>query len=163
MELKRIGQENLRRVEMKKMWLLGMMAAAAVLLAGCASPNTSGFTVGADADAGGGLSEYLQVDNARLSRMLTVEDVVVGQTKNGLMRANVKLTSRLNKDYTAQSKFAWFDEDGMELDPDGDPWRPLVLHGKETKTIQGVAPNANAASFKLRVRAGERTRWMIHW
>ena len=38
----------------------------------------------------------------------------------------------------------------------------LVLHGKETRTIQGVAPNASAASFKLRVREGERSRWIIH-
>ena len=38
---------------------------------------------------------------------------------------------------------------------------PLLLHGKETRTIQGVAPNAAAASFKLRVRAGEKTQWII--
>ena len=54
------------------------------------------------------------------------------------------------------------DAEGAEIDPDGDPWRPLVLHGKETRTIQGVAPNASATSFKLRVRQGERSKWVIH-
>jgi uncharacterized protein YcfL len=136
-------------------------AVAAALAAGCAAPNTAGFTVGVEADAEGNLQDVLQVDNPKVARLLTVEDLIVGQTRNGLMKANVKLTSRMNKTYTAQSKFAWFDEDGVEIDPDGDPWRPLVLHGKETKTIQGVAPTAGAASFKLRIRAGERTRWIV--
>ena len=146
---------------MKMEWRLGMAALALALAAGCASPNTSGITVGAETDVDGNLQQLLQVDNAKLARQLHVDDLVVGQTKNGLMKASVKLTSRQNKSIVAQSKFAWFDEGGNEIDPDTDPWRPLVIHGKETRTIQGVAPTAAAASFKLRVRAGEKTRWII--
>ena len=146
---------------MKIGWSLGMAALALALAAGCASPNTSGITVGAETDADGNLQQLLQVDNAKLARQLHVDDLVVGQTKNGLMKASVKLTSRQNKSIVAQSKFAWFDEGGNEIDPDTDPWRPLVIHGKEMRTVQGVAPSANAASFKLRVRAGEKTRWII--
>ena len=146
---------------MSKKWSLGIAALALALAAGCASPNTSGITVGAETDADGNLQQLLQVDNAKLARQLQVDDLVVGQTKNGLMKAGVKLTSRQNKSIVAQSKFAWFDADGNEIDPDTDPWRPLVLHGKETRTIQGVAPTAAAVSFKLRVRAGEKTRWII--
>ncbi|HOO20028.1 MAG TPA: YcfL family protein [Kiritimatiellia bacterium] len=146
---------------MKAGWMILAAAMASALAAGCAAPNTAGFTVGVETDAEGNLQDVLQVDNAKVARLLTVEDLIVGQTRNGLMKANVKLTSRMNKTYTAQSKFAWFDEDGVEIDPDGDAWRPLVLHGKETRTIQGVAPTAGAASFKLRIRAGERTRWIV--
>ena len=146
---------------MKRGWTLGAAAVAAALAAGCAAPNTAGITVGVEADADGNLQQVLQVDNAKLAKSLKVEEAVVGQTKNGLMKVNVKLTSRQNKDVVAQSKFAWFDADGNEIDPDTDPWRPLVIHGKETRTIQGVAPTAAAVSFKLRVRAGERTRWII--
>ena len=146
---------------MKMGWRHGMAALALALAAGCASPNTSGITVGAETDADGNLQQLLQVDNAKLARQLHVDDLVVGQTKNGLMKASVKLTSLQNKSIVAQSKFAWFDEGGNEIDPDTDPWRPLVLHGKETRTVQGVAPSASAASFKLRVRAGEKTRWII--
>ena len=147
-------------MRMTRGWIW-MAALAAALAAGCASPNTSGLTVGAEADADGNLQELLQVDNAKLARQLHVDDLTVGQTKNGLMKVGVKLTSRQNKSIVAQSKFAWFDADGNEIDPDTDPWRPLVIHGKETRTIQGVAPTAAAVSFKLRVRAGERTRWII--
>ena len=147
-------------MRMTRGWIW-MAALAAALAAGCASPNTSGLTVGAEADADGNLQQLLQVDNAKLARQLHVDDLTVGQTKNGLMKVGVKLTSRQNKSIVAQSKFAWFDADGSEIDPDTDPWRPLVLHGKETRTIQGVAPTAAAVSFKLRVRAGEKTRWII--
>ena len=147
-------------MRMKRGWILGA-ALAAALAAGCASSNTAGITVGAETDEAGNLQQLLQVDNAKLAKSLKVEEAVVGQTKNGLMKVNVKLTSRQNKDVVAQSKFAWFDADGAEIDPDTDPWRPLVIHGKETRTIQGVAPTAAAVSFKLRVRAGEKTRWII--
>ncbi len=147
---------------MKWAWSLVVAAAVAALAAGCAAPNTSGITVGVEADEEGNLQELLQVDNNKLARQLKVLDMSVGQTKNGLMKASLKLQSNLNKDFTAQSKFAWFDAEGAEIDPDGDPWRPLVLHGKETRTIQGVAPNASATSFKLRVRQGERSKWVIH-
>ena len=147
---------------MKWAWSLVVAAAVAALAAGCAAPNTSGITVGVEADEEGNLQELLQVDNNKLARQLKVLDMSAGQTKNGLMKASLKLQSNLNKDFTAQSKFAWFDAEGAEIDPDGDPWRPLVLHGKETRTIQGVAPNASATSFKLRVRQGERSKWVIH-
>ena len=146
---------------MKRKWVVGMAALAVALAAGCASPNTSGITVGAETDAEGKRQQILQVDNAKLARQLQVADVVVGQTKNGMLKADVKLTSRQNKSIVAQSKFAWFDAAGAEIDPDTDAWQPLVLHGKETRTLQGIAPNAAAASFKLRVRAGEKTRWII--
>lgn len=146
---------------MKSGWSFLVAAALVAMAAGCARPKTSGYTVGADVDADGGLQQVLQVDNAKLARLLRVEDTNVGQTKNGLMKVSVKLTSHLNKTFVAQSKFVWLDAEGAEIDPDTDPWRPLVLNGKETRTIQGVAPNSGATSFRLRVREGERTRWVI--
>ena len=107
------------------------------------------------------MQDVLQVDDAKIAKFFVVSDIKTGQTKNGLMKVNVKLTSRHNKTVVAQSKLAWFDADGMEIDPDTDAWRPLTLNGKETRTISGVAPTAGAVAFKLRIRAGEKTRWII--
>ncbi len=146
---------------MNRKWMLGWAALAAVLAAGCAAPKTTGYTIGQEPDADGVMQEVLQVDDAQVAKYFVVSDVKTGQTKNGLMKVNLKLTSRHNKTIVAQSKIAWFDADGAEIDPDTDPWRPLTLNGKETRTIQGVAPNANAVAFKLRVRPGEKTRWII--
>lgn len=146
---------------MKAKWMLVVAVLAAALAAGCASPNTSGFTVGQGQDEYGNVQEYLQVDNAKLAKHLTVSDVKTGQTRNGLMKVNLKLTSGHNKTIGIQSKLAWFDSEGIEIDPDTDAWRPMVLNGKETRTIQGVAPTPGAVAFKLRVRPGEKTRWII--
>lgn len=146
---------------MKIIWMLGLAAVVAALAGGCASPTTSGFTVGQEPDEDGIMQQVLQTDNAKLAKNLTVSDVITGQTKNGLMKVNLKLTSRHNKTIVAQSKFAWFDPNGVEIEVDTDAWRPLALNGKETRTLQGVAPNADAVAFKLRVREGEKTRWII--
>jgi len=143
---------------MKMGWSLLIAALLIGFAAGCAAPNTSGFTVGSEADEYGIMQEVLQVDDAKLARQLSVSDMKTSQTRSGMMKASVRLTSGLNKDVVAQSKFAWFDADGSEIDPDGDPWRPLVLHGKETKSIKGIAPTTRAVSFKLRVRRGERLK-----
>ena len=47
-----------------------LLAAALVagFAAGCASPNTSGITVGAEADEEGLMQQVLQVDNAKLAK-----------------------------------------------------------------------------------------------
>ena len=95
-----------RRMRMNAGWSLFAAAALAALAAGCAAPKTSGFTVGAESDAEGNLQQVLQVDNAKLAKHLKVDDMTTGQTKNGLMKASVKLTSRMNKTCVAQSKFA---------------------------------------------------------
>ena len=145
---------------MKTMWILGL-AAVAALAAGCAAPKTSGYTVGQEPDAEGVMQDVLQVDDAKIAKYFVVSDIRTGQTKNGLMKVNLRLTSRHNKTVVAQSKLAWFDADGVEVEPDTDAWRPLTLNGKETRTLSGVAPNASAVAFKLRVRAGEKTRWII--
>lgn len=137
-------------------WSLLLAGLLAGFAAGCAAPNTSGITVGSETDADGIMQDILQVDDGRLARSLSVTDMKTGQTKNGLMKASVRLTSHVNKDVVAQSQFVWFDGDGIEIDTDTDPWRPLVLHGKETRSIKGVAPSAKAVSFKLRIRRGER-------
>ncbi len=134
-------------------------AAVAVLLAaGCAAPNTSGISAGIAPDESGLMETYLDVDNARLARNLVVEDVRAQTAKNGILKATVRLKSLHNKTVTVQSKFSWFDADGVELEADGNPWSPLVLHGRESRAVQGLAPNTSAVSFKLHIRSGEKTK-----
>lgn len=148
---------------MKKGLLWIVTAAIAVAwMTGCATPNTSGISVGAGIDEDGEMrDDWLQVDNAKLAKQIAVGEPVISQTKNGLMKVTVPMTLLKSQSLIAQSKFAWFDADGAEIDPDTDPWRPLAIHGKETRIVQGVAPSAAATAFQLRVRAGERTRWIV--
>ena len=147
---------------MKTKGMLGLAVLVIAMATGCSSPpDTTGFTIGMEPDGDGILQEVLEVNNAKLAKNLTVSNVKTGQTRNGLMKVNLRLTSHQKKTVVAQSKLAWFDADGIEVEPDSDAWRPLTLNGRETRTIQGVAPTASAVAFRLRVRKGEKTRWII--
>jgi uncharacterized protein YcfL len=46
-------------------------------------------------------------------------------------------------------RFAWFDAEGKEIAADPGAWNPLMIFGRATETIQGVAPDPRARDFKL--------------
>ena len=135
---------------------------AAVLLAGCAAPNTTGITASVAPDENGVYQQYLQADNTRLARQVLVRDVRCDQTANGHMRASATLTSARNKSMQVQAKFAWFDAAGFEIDPDAETWRVLTLEGRDTRPIVGIAPSPAAESFRIRIREAERSKKYIH-
>ena len=131
---------------------------AAVLLAGCAAPNTTGITASVAPDENGVYQQYLQADNTRLARQVLVHDVRCSRTANGHLRASVSLASARNKSMQIQAKFAWFDASGIEIDPDAETWRVLTLEGRDTRPVVGIAPTAAAESFRLRIREGDRSK-----
>ena len=135
---------------------------AAILLAGCAAPNTTGITASAVPDETGIYQQYLQADNTRLARQVLVRDIRCDQTANGLMRASATLTSARNKSMQVQAKFAWFDAAGFEIDPDAETWRVLTLEGRDTRPIVGIAPSPAAESFRIRIREADRSKKYIH-
>ena len=135
---------------------------AAVLLAGCAAPNTTGITASVAPDENGVYQQYLQADNTRLARQVLVRDVRCDQTANGHMRASATLTSARNKSMQVQAKFAWFDAAGFEIDPDAETWRVITLEGRDTRPIVGIAPSPAAESFRIRIREADRAKKYIH-
>lgn len=135
-----------------------LTAAALLLAAGCYAPNTTGLTTGVAVDEQGILQTYISAENPKLAKRLTIQDVQTRQTANGLMKVSVTVTSNRKKTMNIQSKFAWFDADGAEIAPDADPWRVLVLEGRETRIVTGVAPTPAAESFRLRIREADRAK-----
>ena len=143
--------------------LSSILAVAAVaILAGCAAPNTTGITATLAPDESGIYQQYLQTDNTRLARQILIGNVRTDQTANGLLRARLTVTSARNKTMQLQAKFAWFDANGIEIDPDAEPWRVITLEGRDTRPIIGVAPSAAAESFRLRIREADRSKKYIH-
>lgn len=135
---------------------------AAVLLAGCAAPNTTGITASVAPDGTGVYQQYLQADNTRLARQVLVRDIRCDQTANGHMRASATLTSARNKSMQIQAKFAWFDAAGFEIDPDAETWRVITIEGRDTRPLVGVAPSPAAESFRIRVREADRSKKYVH-
>ena len=135
---------------------------AAVLLAGCAAPNTTGITASVAPDENGVYQQYLQADNTRLARQVLVRDIRCDQTANGHMRASATLTSARNKSMQVQAKFAWFDAAGFEIDPDAETWRVITIEGRDTRPLVGIAPSPAAESFRIRIREADRAKKYIH-
>ena len=142
--------------------LLLAAALAALLLAGCAAPNTTGISATVAPDASGIYQQYLVADNTRLARQVFLGDVRCDQTATGLFRARCTLTSARNKSMQIQYKFAWFDAAGMEIDPDAETWRILTLEGRDTRPVMGIAPSAAAESFRIRIREADRSKKYVH-
>ena len=124
---------------------------------GCASSRSSGIEgttgVGVGPDGTASFSKYVVVNNKKLARGLQIVDLRSSRTANNLLRASVLVVSKYSKTLDFQYKFAWFDAQGMEIDPGSRPWTPVTLYGNETKTLQATAPNSAATEFKIKIRA----------
>ncbi|HBM16516.1 MAG TPA: hypothetical protein DD381_09285 [Lentisphaeria bacterium] len=94
-------------------------------------------------------------------------DIKVLDTKskfvNGLLKVNMQLENGISNPYTLEYKFSWFDSDGMEVDEGSTAWMPIYLNGRETRTIQGLAPNPSAKSFKIKIREADDSDSVIKW
>jgi uncharacterized protein YcfL len=134
--------------------LLAGAALLALVMAGCAA-NTSGIEGSASATWGPEgdmqMSKFVVINNERVAGNIQIVDLKSGFVGD-LMRANVTLVSKTSSTQNLEYKFVWFDLNGMEITPDGSAWKPLILYGNETKTIQAVAPNPSAKEFKVKIK-----------
>lgn len=97
-------------------------------------------------------SKYVIVNNRKLARGIQIVDLK-STFAGDILKAQVTLVSKYSSTLSFQYKFAWFNKDGVEIDPDSLPWTPLIMYGNETKSIQATAPNPWAREFKIKIRA----------
>ena len=69
-----------------------------------------------------------------------------------LMKVQATLRSRDKDTLLFQYRFEWYDAGGLEINSGAGSWKPLLLNGRETKTVQAAAPDARAKEFKLKIR-----------
>lgn len=69
-----------------------------------------------------------------------------------IMRAQATLRSKDKDTLPLQYRFDWYDAGGVEINAGAGSWKPLILYGRETKIVQGVAPDPRAKEFKLKIR-----------
>jgi len=124
------------------------LALGLIALTGCV--DTAGTTV--NTDHVGGISEVLE-DSTRLRRKLGVDVASVNyDSVNGMKRVHISLANRSHKRLHLHYRIAWFDDTGMEVDPDTKPYRSLIIEGRDAVTVTGVANSLQAERSKLRVR-----------
>jgi len=132
----------------KQCILYSALALSLMALTGCV--DTAGTTV--KTDHVGGVSEVLE-DSTRLRRKLGVDVASVNYDMvNGMKRVHITLYNKSHNRLLLHYRICWFDESGMEIDPNTKSYRSLIMEGRDTVTVSGVANNPNAVRSKLRIR-----------
>jgi uncharacterized protein YcfL len=134
------GKDKMKRIN--SLFGAAVLTAALAALTGCV--ETAGTTVITDHTTGG--TDVLE-DSTRLKDQLQVLKVNYDEV-NGLKRVHITKHRRLRLNY----RIAWFDANGMELDPSAKTYRTLLVEGRDTVTVTGVANSAAGVTSKLRVR-----------
>ena len=119
-----------------KLSLLGLLSAAVV---GCTAPNALSTKTAAD----GTYAVKTVGNNPWLSSKVSVERISMayaGDLKKVLL--GIKGDWFVTKEFLY--KIVWVDANNMEIGPESSIWKPIQLAGRETKTVQSVAPNPSA-------------------
>jgi uncharacterized protein YcfL len=141
------------RTSEKSVGRIGMILLTIFILTGCVNkpPMTSGIGTSAMTQ-GSDYSEHLEVHNKKLAERLYISQVK-SRKSNGLLEVNLQLTSRYEKSQKLQYHFNWFDSEGFAIESRKTSWKPLDLHGQQSATLRGLAPNINVSTFNVYVRA----------
>ena len=131
-------------------------ALTCTVVAGCRT--TAGTSVVMNHSTGGSV---VYEGNTRLHNEVAVTAVTYDKVPAGLNRVNIQLTSLVQRKLHLQYRIAWYNAEGMEIDGDARPYRPLILQGLDSVTVTGVANHPSAVTSRLRLRerrAADRRR-----
>lgn len=78
---------------------------------------------------------------------LTVSDLRASRRDN-LLRIQAEITNTHHDNQRLYYRFKWLDRDGFSV-WDDEPWKPLVVYGKQKQLIQVVSPTFKAEDFRL--------------
>ena len=125
--------------------ILVMIAMAAAV--GC-STESRGTRVMIDTETG---DASVLENSYRLSNRIKVGKVTYSEV-GGFKKATVTLESTTKRRQRIQARMVWLDDEGTEIDPDGKPFRAIVIDGNDTVTFTGVAPNDRGKTVKMMIR-----------
>jgi len=123
-----------------------LLTAALAALTGCV--ETAGTTVTTDHMTG---SSLVMEDSTRLRDQIQMLKVNYDEV-NGLKRVHITLQSSKHRRLRLNYRIAWFDANGMEVDAATKTYRNLILEGRDTVTVTGLANSPACVTSKLRVR-----------
>lgn len=117
---------------------VGSLCAAMGVAAGCVSPLESGGSARLD---------------QRDFNALEVKAVgSVSQKRGDLLVVQTEIKNDSIYDRTVFWRYRWFDSVGMEVGAQT-TWNPLLVYGRQTQYIRGVAPSPKAETFKVELTA----------
>ncbi|MGF1723263.1 YcfL family protein [Photobacterium nomapromontoriensis] len=108
------------------------------------STTTSGISIESS-------NQNVVIGNTNLANRLTIDKAQVTSV-NGLLKAAVPVSSKIDSDLNLQYRFYWYDAQGLEVSGSDSPWRQFVIHGKDTMTLQAVARKPEATQYRIYIR-----------
>lgn len=138
---------------MQLLKLAALLMVGTVVLSGCSA--TSGAAgrakVGWTDEGAPVLNTKVVYNSSTLSRKVAIDEMTSSKAGDMLL-AQVTLHSKAGDTINLQYKFEWFDLNGLALNASSATWKPLLIYGKESKTIQGLAPDPRGREYKLLLR-----------
>ena len=113
------------------------------VFAGCSFPRTSGVMV----EKG-----RLFIDDPAFASNIEVVRDIREKTPEGFLHAQVTVKNTNRTDYECQYRFEWIRGNGMKHTHADTPWRPILLHGRETAEMSAVSPLQGTEDFRLAMR-----------
>ena len=144
-------------MKQKRNFIVGGLTSVALIaslgLVGCSTTAGVEATgkVSWDEQGARTLEKNVTFDNSGLKRDIQIVDVKSAMAGD-ILRVQATLRSKYKDTLPFQYRFEWYDAGGLEINSGAGSWKPLILNGRETKTVQGVAPDPNAKEFKLKIR-----------
>jgi uncharacterized protein YcfL len=142
------------KVTVRRPLILGALLACTTL-SGCAT--TAGIEASGkksfNQEGERTLAKNVVFNNSAMAGDIEIVDLKSSRAGD-LMKAQVTLRSTNRDTMNIQYAFQWFDAQGMELGGTT-VWKPFMVYGKETRTVQGVAPDPRGSEFKLKVRGND--------
>ena len=129
-------------MKINTMVLVAAMAAAS----GCV--ETAGTRVSIDTQTGD--AKVLECSMRLANRVKVVK--VTYDDVSGIKKATVTIESLTHSRQELQARMVWTDAEGTEIDPDGKPFRAIVLDGKDVTTFTGFAPTPKGVKVRLQLR-----------
>jgi uncharacterized protein YcfL len=144
-------------MKQKRNFIVSGITAAALIaslgLVGCSTTAGVEATgkVSWDEQGARTLDKNVVFNNSGLKGDIQIVDIKSAMAGD-ILRVQATLRSKDKDTLPLQYRFEWYDAGGFEINSGAGSWKPLVLNGREVKTVQGVAPDPRAKEFKLKIR-----------
>ena len=100
--------------------------------------------------------------DSKIEQMGLMDHIKVAALKSavrdGLLMVQMELYNDEHNQQVAHWRVRWLDVDGFQVGGD-EPWKQELLHGKQRRTFQTVAPSRRAANFKVELQSPENNAY----
>lgn len=123
-----------------------LLLSSMYLLAAC----TSGIT-GQASYVNGRHEMSSDTQNFIVGMRIALDDIKTTRVNN-LLVANVQLRNKWSFTQDIHYRAHWFDEQGIEVEPERAVWNKLILTGKSERTVKLTAPTEQVTEIKITIR-----------